>query len=159
MELRDRDKEVEGEQVSPLGGACVVDASVVVKWFVDEEHSEQARRLEEDYVEGKIDILAPTLLDYEVLNALRYSGAFGEEELKEVARVLEDLQLGYVPVRGNLMGLAVELALKKGITIYDASYVALAVDRGIVLWTADEKLVRKVKMKEVRHVSSYRGKA
>jgi hypothetical protein len=37
-----------------------------------------------------IDLTAPSLLHYEVLNALRYSVGFGEEKLKEVADFLND---------------------------------------------------------------------
>ena len=68
----------------------MVDASVVVKWFVEEEHSREARLLRDAYANGVIDLAAPSLLPYEILNALKYSGAFGEDELKEVARTLED---------------------------------------------------------------------
>ncbi len=70
----------------------VVDASVVVKWFVLEEYSDEAGLLKRAYVEGLVDLASPSLLLYEVLNALKYSAAFGEDELKRIARVLEDYQ-------------------------------------------------------------------
>jgi len=40
-----------------------------------------------------MDLVAPVLLPYEVLNALKYSGYFREDELKEVASILEDYQI------------------------------------------------------------------
>ena len=55
----------------------VVDASVVVKWFIEEEFSREARLLRDAYADGLVDIVTPSLLPYEVLNALKYSGAFG----------------------------------------------------------------------------------
>ena len=39
----------------------VVDASVVVKWFVGEEYSREARLLRDAYASGLIDVAAPSL--------------------------------------------------------------------------------------------------
>jgi predicted nucleic acid-binding protein len=42
----------------------VVDASVIVKWFLEEEFSEEALRLRNDYVRRVISIAVPSLLDF-----------------------------------------------------------------------------------------------
>ena len=138
------------------GGQVVVDASVVVKWFVDEEYSREARLLRGAYVDGLIELNAPDLLPYEVLNALKYSGAFGEEELKEVAEVLEDYQFSLYGLKGKLAALAVEVSMRKGMTVYDGSYVALAEMLNSTLYTADERLILKVRdPKVVKHVKEF----
>jgi len=49
----------------------VADASVMVKWFVDEIYSENARKLRDEYINGTLEIIAPELMPYEVLNALK----------------------------------------------------------------------------------------
>jgi len=135
----------------------IVDASVVVKWFVEEEYSREARLVRDAYANGLIDIAAPSLLPYEVLNALKYSGAFGEEELKEVAKTLEDFQLTLYNLEGKLAEKSVELAMRKGITIYDASYVALAQILNTELYTADEKLIRKVRgLNIIKHIAQFK---
>ena len=134
----------------------VVDASVVVKWFVEEQYSREARLLRDAYAEGLINIAAPSLLPYEVLNALKYSGAFGEEELREVAGVLGDFQFTLFDLQGRLAAKSVEMAMRKGLTIYDASYLALAQVLDTVLYTADEKLIRKSKgLNVARHVVEF----
>ncbi|MDJ0272650.1 MAG: type II toxin-antitoxin system VapC family toxin [Candidatus Caldarchaeum sp.] len=51
----------------------VIDASVAVKWFNKEEYSDDADRLKDAHVRGRIRLAAPELLLYEVLNALRYN--------------------------------------------------------------------------------------
>lgn len=131
----------------------VVDASVVVKWFV-EEYSEEANLLKDAYVSGLLDLAAPALLPYEVLNALKYSGHFGEDELKEVASILEDYQITLYIIEGDLGSKTVEIAMRKGLTIYDAAYVALADKLKTVLYTADEKLIRKVSDENlVKHIA------
>jgi predicted nucleic acid-binding protein len=46
----------------------VVDSSVVIKWFVVEPHSTEARRLLNDYQDGNLSLLAPDLLAAEIGN-------------------------------------------------------------------------------------------
>jgi len=60
----------------------VVDASIVVKWFVEEEGSDKSLKLRDQYIEGKIRIIAPELMIFETLNALYYKRLFSEKELK-----------------------------------------------------------------------------
>jgi len=134
----------------------VVDASVVVKWFVEEEWSREARMLKDDYAAGEVDLIAPALMPFEVLNALRYSSAFGGEELIQVAHILDDLQIALYGLEGDYAEKTIMLALGKGITVYDAAYVALAEIRKALLYTADEKLLRKLRGVEwVAHIRDY----
>jgi len=49
----------------------VLDASVVLKWFVNEEDSDKAVRLRKQYYLGEREIVVPDLLLFEVSNALR----------------------------------------------------------------------------------------
>ena len=140
---------MEGEKV-------VVDASVVVKWFVEEEYSKEALMLRDSYADGAIDLIAPSLLRFEVINALKYSGAFGEDELKEVLRALDDYQITLFDLEGDYGEKAIEIVMRKGITMYDAAYVALALVQDATLYTADEKLLEKVnEFKQVRHVREF----
>ena len=138
-------------------GKIAVDASVVVKWFVEEKYSKEALIIRESFIEGLVDIVVPSLLYFEVLNALKYSGAFGEDELKKVARILEDYQFTLYELEGAYAEKAVEIAMRKGITIYDASYVALALIEGVDLYTADEKLLTKTQdLKITKHLKNFK---
>ena len=51
-----------------------VDASVVIKWFANEQNSEEALLLKEAYAKGLEDLSAPCILPFEVLNGLKYTG-------------------------------------------------------------------------------------
>ncbi len=54
------------------GKRVVLDASVALKWRLrDEEATQQADALLEDFLAGKLVLLTPTLFDYEIANALR----------------------------------------------------------------------------------------
>ncbi len=48
----------------------VVDASVVARWYAEEEWSDIALNVREDYGRGLIDLIVPYLLIYEVSNSL-----------------------------------------------------------------------------------------
>ena len=54
------------------GKRIVIDASVALKWRLrDEEATSQADALLEDFLARKLELLTPTLFDYEIANALR----------------------------------------------------------------------------------------
>lgn len=117
----------------------VVDASVVVKWYIPEQDHEQARTLRDDYLDGAHDLLAPTLLPFEVINALKYSGHYEGERLIEASQTLPDYGVTLVPYReaGPIADVAVDL----DITLYDAAYLALAQANEATVYTADSRLL------------------
>ncbi len=135
---------------------AVVDASVVVKWFVEEEGSERALRLRDRYIDGEIELIAPELITFEVLNALRYKGLFTEEEMAQIQEALEAYAFSLYSLSGDYARKTLEVAFRNDITVYDASYVALAVVRETHLYTADEELRRRLKEPYSKHVRGLR---
>ena len=133
----------------------VADASVVVKWFVEEEHSGDALRLRDDYADRVVDIASPDLMPYEVLNALRYNPGFGESQLVETARALEKFSLWMLPLEGELAEMCIENSLRYGISVYDSAYLSLGVVRDIPVYTVDQRLIDKVRHRTLAHISSY----
>ncbi|MEM2598779.1 MAG: type II toxin-antitoxin system VapC family toxin [Thermoproteota archaeon] len=119
----------------------VSDASVVVKWFIQEKESDKALKLRDMHVSGQLDIAAPQLLFFEVLNALKSSNLFSEEELKTASNSLLNYRVELHPLNRELAEETVEIAFKTNLTIYDAAYVALAIHLDTVLYTADEKIL------------------
>ena len=75
----------------------VVDASVIVKWFVEEEGSNKSLKLRDQYIEGSIRIIAPELMVFEALNALYYKKLFSEDGLKRISEALEHTISPYIP--------------------------------------------------------------
>lgn len=117
----------------------VVDASVAAKWYLPEIHHEDARRLRDHFLEGTVDLTAPSVFPYEVLNALQYSGEFDESELKQAAETLPSYGIDLVPFHQLEDPVSVAVGIEN--TIYDASYIALAVTHDTVVYTADRKLI------------------
>ena len=122
----------------------VLDASVVLKWFVDEEDSDQALRLREEFYTGEREIVIPDLLLFEVANALRYNPSFTAEEIKEAVKTLFDIEIEIITPTSSLLSKTIELAKDFDVTCYDAAYLALAEELGFEFITADARFYRKV---------------
>ena len=135
----------------------ILDASVAVKWFTMEPLRDKALIIRDKYVNGELDLEAPSLLYYEVANALRYNPRFGIEEVRSAVRALEDLAITIYDFKGELASRAVELAYRFGITVYDEAYVALAAIRNATLYTADKEVVMKVSSENVKHLSEVKA--
>ena len=137
----------------------VLDASVVVKWFVKEKYTDAALKAREDYAAGRTDIWSTQFLPFEVLNALRYNPSFGLDELKKAAGALERYRLALNPVLGELAEASVSDAVNFGITFYDAACLSLARMLGRKMYTADERLLAKLaRVKEASHIEEYKPK-
>ncbi len=120
----------------------VADASVVVKWFLVEEGSDRALLLRDDFVAGDVELHAPSVLPFEVLNALRYSSVFAEEAALQAQAVLDGYGLRIHALEGTLARRAVHIAFVEDLSLYDAAYLALAKEIGARIVTADRLLVR-----------------
>ncbi len=124
--------------MTPGGGRFVVDASVAIKWIVDEADSDRA-----DLLQGT-DMVAPALLRIEaanVLGAIAGRQALSEGRAIELFLLLQTAPVVIVDHDELLERHALELALALRHPIYDCIYLALAerLDRRLV--TADRRFL------------------
>jgi len=136
----------------------VVDASVCVKWVVNEEYSEYAWRIRDEHLRGVVQAVMPSIGAAEVLNALRKyvsRGLLKADYAAEAVEILSSSGIELFQVDWGLAGEALELALERGLSVYDGIYVALAKRLGAELYTADQKLVEKAGVGFVKHVREY----
>lgn len=123
----------------------VLDASVIYKWYVDEDNSDKANKILEDYKSGKIEISIPDLLILELSNALKFNPKITSSEINEIIDNLYALELNIIIPTIELIKSAVKLSYDYEITIYDAIFVALAKDLEFEFITAYKKLYNKIK--------------
>ena len=120
----------------------VMDASVLVKFFIPEILSEMAEELSVRVAKGDLRLVAPDLIFPEVGNILWKKHRRKELTQAEVRNIVD--AIGSLPMEIEaskpLLPLAVDLGLACGITVYDAIYVSLAMIREMVLMTADRRL-------------------
>ena len=116
----------------------VIDASVVVKWFVPEPDSGVADSL----IESGEALIAPDIVLIEVANAFSKICQRGEMATDQAAAALTALANGALSLYPSigLVAAALRLASDLKHPVYDCLYVALAEREGASLVTADERL-------------------
>lgn len=121
----------------------VVDASVAVKWLVDEPGSDQAGRL----LDQDLVLHAPELLYVEAGNALwalARRRIISHQEADEAIKLLTDAPLITNHHLKDLLPAAFSLADDLDHPIYDCCYLALALHLRYPLMTADSQFHQKV---------------
>lgn len=116
----------------------VVDASVALKWYLPEPHTDAALRLLDDEVE----LVVPDLFFAEMGNALWKRWRRQDIDARTVADVLTALRVLPLAVRESrvLLDHAADLGMANGIAVYDALYLAAAAAEDARLVTADRRL-------------------
>lgn len=124
------------------GETLVIDASIAVKWLIEEDGTPQALALRK-----KAKLIAPGQLVAECANIFWKKvqrGELSQEEALLAARLLQAAEIELAPTR-SLLESATRLAIELGHPAYDCIYLALAVDRSCRFATADQRLLRKLR--------------
>ena len=123
----------------------VVDASLAIKWVLEEHDSKEAERLLGGWLNAGVQLCAPALFIYEISNILfrRVTAETAQEAqsaLLNVGLTLDFSQSFALSAR------AIELAHQFNMpATYDAHYLALAERESCGLWTADARMWRSVR--------------
>ena len=130
-----------------MSGSVVVDASLAVKWLIEEDDSDKAHAILQSWVAQDITRIAPYLMPFEVANVLHRRVLRGElsvgDSTRIIARLLESRLEFHQPPGLHVRALQLASQLNQG-AAYDAHYLALAESVGCELWTADERFYRAV---------------
>lgn len=123
--------------MSPL----VIDASIAIKWVIEEEGTAEALLLRK-----KARLRAPDLLAAECANILWKKAQRKElsaEEALFAAGLLQAADIELTPTR-PLMAAATRIAIELDHPAYDCVYLALAAESDCPFVTADDRLLRKL---------------
>lgn len=127
----------------------VIDASIAVKWVIEEPGTSEALILRE-----RAKLIAPDLLVPECANILWKK--VGRHELTRdeavfAARLLQGAEIELFPTR-SLLQAATQLAIDLDHPAYDCLYLALARESHCRFATADDRFVRKLKQRHSREL-------
>jgi len=117
----------------------VIDASVALKWLVEEEGSAAAARL----LDGPV-LLAPALIHVEVANALwrmTRAGRLSDGDAADALSLFQRLPLRRRVEDRLLAPEALRLSRLLDHPVYDCLYLSLALDSGAPVATADRRFV------------------
>lgn len=120
---------------------CVVDASIVIKWFVHEPDSEAALALRTRH-----RLVAPDLLTAEFANILATKFRVGDLDGPRCDIAAQSLAASGIDLRAlsELLLPALRIARHLQHPAYDCFYLALAEAEGCPFVTADQRFLRAV---------------
>ena len=125
-----------------MSGSVVVDASLAIKWLVEEDDSDKAQAILQSWVAQDVTRIAPYLMPFEVANALHRRVLRGELNVSQSALLRSLLLDSRLELHhsSSMHVRAMQLAgeLRQG-AAYDAHYLALAESLDCELWTADQR--------------------
>jgi len=117
---------------------AAIDASLFVSIFLEEPHTDRARKMFGEVAAGKI--VVPGNFHLEVLEALLRAERAGTRTEGEIAAAFEALASLDPEVVQPTNASVVELARKHSLSAYDAGYLAVARMHDVPLATLDRKL-------------------
>ncbi len=136
----------------------VVDASVSLKWVLDDEESvASSTALRDEAHRTEIQMVAPSLWIYELTNALAVAYLRDRVDLQQVSLALALLQAQGVRLADPDPMECLGIATSFEISGYDAAYVALAEALESELWTGDRRLYERIRSQSelVRWIGNY----
>jgi len=131
--------------------SLVVDASIAVKWVVEEAGTTEALVLKRIY-----RLAAPDLLIAECANILWKKARRGELSLDEAslaARLLQKVDIVLRPMR-PFLDAATRIAIMLNHPAYDCLYLAMAEAEQTRFVTADDRLLNKVRQDPTKRFSA-----
>jgi predicted nucleic acid-binding protein len=121
-------------------GAWIVDASVVVKWFLPVEREPEGQLAREAI--GQLAMRTTSLAFFEVGNVLTARSSWSGEKVGASLDLLHEICGDPFDLTAEDYRATAELARAHGLTFYDASYAAIATRLGRGVLSADGDLVK-----------------
>ena len=122
----------------------VLDSGVFVRWYVEQEGFEHARRLRAQFLAGEMTLLTTDLARVEVANVLRKKGLLpgllSRDDYLQATTDIDALGVRVEVTTTDVLTRAAALAADRSVTVFDALFVGLALSTGLPLVTADKKL-------------------
>jgi predicted nucleic acid-binding protein len=125
----------------------IVDASLVAKWFLPEEHKDKAEQILRDFIDEKVQLVAPDLIVAELGSILwKRSTKLKDISTAQAEQIYNDFLALRLPLRhsAGVAKAALKIAIRAEHQIYDMLYIALAEESACEFVTADKTLVNKL---------------
>lgn len=120
----------------------VIDASIVLAWSFEDEQSGHADAVVARLASGPA--VAPAIWPLEVANAIAVAerrGRINRSAATRAGEMIAELPVEIQPAAlADVLSAVVPVAREQGLSVYDASYLALALARGLPLATGDGRL-------------------
>ena len=122
----------------------IVDANVILRAFFPDEAQAQAQAAIRDHVAGRVELKAPTLLPFELSNAIRQAERRGRITIAQADEILQTVTRLDIEIIPQTWGEMLPLARQFDCSAYDAAYLSLAQDSAESFLTGDLRLYNRV---------------
>lgn len=125
----------------------IIDSSIAIKWYLPDETDDKALKIASGFRNKSILIAIPILFFYEMGNILKTTSKNLRINGKDATAAFKSLlRLDFIAYSSKeLLKATLEKSIDLDLSFYDASYIALAEYLQIPFYTADLKLLKKVK--------------
>jgi predicted nucleic acid-binding protein len=121
----------------------VLDSSVLIKWFKQEEGTEKALQIREAYINEKIEVAIPDLVFYELSNVLRYEESINKQQVQKAVQSLREMEFQVIAPFEEYTDEMIEESIQKDITVYDSAFYTLSKLLEAEMITSDQELDSK----------------
>lgn len=130
-----------------ISPTIIIDSSVAIKWYLSDETDDQAFKIADSFSNKSTLIAVPIHFFYEVGNILKTASKKLRINSEDAASAFKGLlELDFIAYSSKeLLKAALEKSIDLDLSFYDASYIALSDYLQIPFYTADLKLLLKVK--------------
>ncbi len=124
----------------------VIDTSVLVKFFIEEENSDFVNELMILHQKTELSLIAPPLIIFEFLSVISkvYKNT---EKAKGCLKKFYQCKIGMIDATYGYLERALKGACETNVSYYDSGYHALAKEMQGVFLTADKKYYETMKSK------------
>lgn len=119
----------------------VVDSGISVKWVIQEDDSDVAQLILDEYRNGRLTLLAPNLIYAEFGNIVWKKQVFQNLDPRDAEAAIRNFKtIDFVLISNSaIFDDAYEIAVKYKRSFYDSLYLALSVRENCEFVTADER--------------------
>ena len=127
------------------GQRLVVDTSVIIKWYRQEEvDADAALAIRSAYLAGDVQLVGPDLALTEFANVMRYMKDLNTEQVQQAVDSLFAMRLTWLTPTAAVLKRAAAIAREHETPVYDAVFAAVAEELSALYVTADERFVKRV---------------
>lgn len=136
----------------------VLDSSVILKWLhkKEEKYLGKVEEILSDLESGRVKVIAPELVKYEVANVLLIAKKLTIPQAREALEFFYSIPITFIPDSLDLSTSAYSIGDSLKITYYDASFIALAKNLDTILVTDNPKHQKQIKGVKVVALKDYK---
>lgn len=130
----------------------IADTSIIYKWITEEDTGTDTPvlKLLRQFLDGKENVLILDIVLYELANALSTKTHLTLKEIEQAWNLFERLNLNVINPSLKFIRKSLKFSRKYHVSVYDASYAVLAMEKKCILFTSDSKFVKQITLPFVK---------